>query len=276
MTRALRSLQNPRALLQSSFSIPEDIKLISHLELWTLNSRVLDSFGADVGNPLPAERMAEIEQLGQYYDRWRQQWFDLIANRDDLGGLAVPVLDLYFHASKLCLFSHVFRGSSSTTSNIGHLGGLESWAIDSALSFVQRFMATRAEANKFPVYFGNIVAYCTILLLGVCSPSRAYIDANRNEILNVLLRLSGLLNGLSVTMHSTNPLSAIVPNLDAALNNTLSASRSEQALSVHSVPESHYHFDFSGLSDDALRLTSTPNIDWTKFPVDFAAEFPEI
>ena len=275
MTRPMRSLQNPRALLQSSFSVPEDLKLISHLECWTLNSRALDRFGADVGNPLPDARLTEIDRISDYYDKWRQQWTGLLASRDDLGALAVPTLDLHFHASKICLFSHVFRGSSSGTTST-RARGLETVAINNAVSFIQCFMTARAEAQRLPAYFSSILAFSAVLLLGVCSPSRAWIDPDRNKILNNLLRLCGLLNGLSITMHPTSPLCAIIPNLDEGLNKALSVPQPERAFSVPSDPDSHNHFDFSGVSDDMLRLTSTPTIDWTTFPIDFATEFPEI
>lgn len=48
MMREFQSLKSPKVFLQSSLSTPDDLQLISLVELWSVSSRVFDLFGADV------------------------------------------------------------------------------------------------------------------------------------------------------------------------------------------------------------------------------------
>lgn len=101
-----------------------DLRLISQVELLSINARVFDSFGADLGSSgFSSKRHADLQRLAATYDKWRLDWsphmsclpegdVQLLHRTLTSSSLLDPQLcsDLYFYAAKLHLYSHVFRG----------------------------------------------------------------------------------------------------------------------------------------------------------------------
>ncbi|KPI41979.1 Transcriptional activator of proteases prtT [Cyphellophora attinorum] len=319
MTRAMRSLQNPRALLKSRHSVPADIRLISHLELWTLNTRMLDIFGADVGTPFPVEEKAdELYQLAKYFDRWHKQWSDLVTSQDDLDMSTDPTLDLYYHIARLCLFAHTFRGVSPATpifvprssQSRTDIAEFASHAVDSAIAIVTRFLETHAQAPVLPTYFATSLAFAAVILVTVCSRTMYSTfsdlsDPKKHEARNAVTQLCGLLTGLSLTLSPEHPLCVIAKGLQPVLQSLSTTHQTAPRIEVATIPAGNdfdgglftsrefspdSHFQVNGphyqqMPDDPMLTTvggqpvmlpsTATEIDWSLFPVDFSAEFPD-
>lgn len=288
MTRAMRSLQNPRALLRGEFSVPSDAKLISHLELWSLSNRVFDLFGADVGSPFDPRRGTDLEQLSHYFDEWRRQWTDSLARRDALDEFEQHSMDLYFYSAKLCLFAHVFRGppSRAANNNVGGTAALARKATECALAFVGCVAAGGSghAAPLMPSYLVTITAFASVFLLGTSSSVNSVNNGhqptfplNKGEVLEALRRLFAVLDEARDSMHRAHPFLVVANGLYAALGSRQSSdpdrltSGGGNNNNVATSPSSTL-FDFRLLPKDILGLASTQNIDWTALSTDFEAD----
>ncbi|RFU23914.1 hypothetical protein B7463_g12426, partial [Scytalidium lignicola] len=141
MTREFRSLKSPRAFLESKLCIPDDEKLVSEVELWSISSRVFDIFGADTEATIATDRIAELDSLNRSFDLCRSAVLGAMTMDEGPGDFSEQLFDLHFHCAKLYLFSHTFRGSSqksARSSATSHrMEKFERCGLESALAIVR-------------------------------------------------------------------------------------------------------------------------------------------
>jgi hypothetical protein len=280
MTRDLRSLKSPRALLQSKFSSPSDLKLISQVELWSISSRVFDILGADIESSFVRNRSAELEQLGAAYDRWRHEWLEVLTLRHRLDEFSRQMFDLYFHSAKLYLFSHVFRGPSQrdlqppVTAN--GMDTLAHSAVDSALSII-RCVAdgnqTEVWLGRLPFYFGTTIAFASVLLLRASWNAQPIYNVDKDEVFQHLHRLTQLLQGSSIVLHPAHPFLSIATSLEIAMGGRCQSNRDEVDGNEGPYPP----FDFDMITKDTFNCNFLgDHDDWMTFPDDIELGLPSL
>lgn len=226
MTRTLRSLKSPRTLLRSDHAVPLDAQMIAEVELWTLAAQVFDSFGADVGTSFDQSRLVELNNFGDSFDKWHQEWTQLLSLRMELDDLTQGLWALHYHAAKLCLYSHVLRGTSTTSGpvifedptkqGIANIVGL---AADHALRFFKQFN-TWISHQALPSYFSTMAAFASLFLLRIIpySPSQALTPIqSKQEILPTLRILSQMLHRQFDTRSMPHPLQAVANGIDVVV-----------------------------------------------------------
>lgn len=272
MTRPLRSLQNPRVLLQCEFSIPADLKLINQMELWMTSSRVLDTFGADVGSSFNEKRSAELGQLGDMYDKWRSEWMQRLMPVGGLDQTSRQVFDLYYSSARLCLFTHVFRGSSKTQTEHAfakqELAKYAGHAVESALSFI-RCLIDGNNALILPSYFSTITAFASVFLLGVCRRGQLSERVKADEVIQELHRLKQYLHSTLTPTHQWHPLVAIAKGLENAIPNGQAANEMQSSAAMQpsfNLNPAMNTFDFGPSPEH--------NHSWMAFPCNINTDLP--
>jgi hypothetical protein len=205
--------------------------MISRVELWSISSRVFDMFGADIECNVVSQRPDELARLNIAYDRWREEWLNMLSFKDQPTGSSRRAFDLYFYSAKLYLFSHVFRGSPSQLHNTKppaepdtHVNTFVDGAVKSALSIIRCIVDELDDAKnqkswleKLPPYIGTIVAFACVCLVRV---SRQQIplqcDMRGEDIPGYLHRLVQALRLSPVMDQPVHPLVSIVRSLETA------------------------------------------------------------
>ncbi|KAH8810625.1 hypothetical protein F5884DRAFT_853996 [Xylogone sp. PMI_703] len=225
MTREFRSLKNPRAFLESDLCIPADEKLVSEVELWSINSRVFDIFGADTEATIAIDRIAELDSLNRSFDLCRSTVFGAITMDEGPNDFSDQLFDLHFHCAKLYLFSHTFRGSSqksTRSSATSHrLEKFERGGVESALAIV-RSVACGYEIQRrlemLPSYFGTMIAFASIFLIKICRRETTMLHIDKNEVAASLSRLAEVYSACSERVQPRHPLCSVSKSLKIAMN----------------------------------------------------------
>ena len=267
MTREWQSLKGPREFLQSEFSNCTDLNLISQVEFWSIGRRVFHHFGADVENSTVSQRSAELEQLSQEYDKWRQNWLNVLAPKHQNSAIHPRVFDLYFHSAKLHLYSHVFRGQSRA--QLPPSNEKAENAFESALSIVRCAIDGHESGSwleRLPYYFGTMIAFASICFIRTSLQEGFVNDLMKSEGLDCLRRLAVVLRSSPKSDSATHPLLNIAKSLE---NATHSEPRPVdlQFDSANSIDFYESSFDFDLFATDTLNW-SFPGDQWMMCPDD--------
>ncbi|ETN40060.1 uncharacterized protein HMPREF1541_04335 [Cyphellophora europaea CBS 101466] len=276
MTRTLRSLKNPRALLQSQYAVSLDVQLLAEVELWTLSGKVFNNFGADIGTPFDASRTVELERFGGYFDKWHDEWTQLLSLRGELDAVTDGLWDLHLNAAKLCLYSHVFRGSTGWTANSNSspdtsstmsTSGPATQATDAALGYLHSLTSWR-DPQCLPSYFSTMAAFASVFLLRACSRGTAteqpaQPNLTLDKILSTLHSLSKSLHQTLDISHATHPLLAVANGLDVAVGGRLPTSQAPAPVPATSSDQaqSSSHRKIYAPLVPAPSLDVAPNLD---------------
>lgn len=166
MTHEWRGLKNPATLMQSEYSTPHDLFLICQIELWSINRRVFETFGADIHSSAASRSVADIIRLDGAYTAWYDNWRTALSSQKDGSCAKVQhvLVDFYYHSGRLFLLSHVFRGRPSTFSP----DQSSQAAFSCALSLVQCVIHWSEAAqwlHKLPSYFSTMIAFACVCLV---------------------------------------------------------------------------------------------------------------
>ncbi|OQD95525.1 hypothetical protein PENSOL_c020G06296 [Penicillium solitum] len=229
LTRDFHSLRRPRDFLQSYFTNPSDLSLISQVELWSISSRVFDMFGADIECSAASQRSDKLAQMSAAYDEWLEEWIAMLSFTDAPATFSRRVFDLYFHSAKLYLFSHIFRGSSQDTKlpKAGFEYGSETstnefahGAVRSALAIIKCIVDDNESSSwlgKLPTYIGTMVAFACVCLVKLSVQQGPWApDLQGEGIPSYLQRLVQVLLSSPVINHPTHPLLSIARSLETA------------------------------------------------------------
>lgn len=259
LTREFHSLKSPRAFLESRFSSPFDLRLISQVELWSINSRVFDTFGADTDNCVDSHRLAQISRLEDSYEQWRGYWQGSMGFETSIDHFAGRIFDFYFHSAKLYLFSHVFRGQSELSTEA--LRDVEHYALralEHALSIVCFVSGeTRECLQQLPYYIGAVTAFASVSLVKASSQKRDITCSKEGEdLVTHLHRLVQALHLPSGDTRSSHPLLGIAKSLETAMPST-GAHQFDH--NQHSLPDFNGLFGFEFALDglDMFTVDST-------------------
>ncbi|KAJ5601511.1 hypothetical protein N7510_011045 [Penicillium lagena] len=277
LTRDFQSLRKPREFLQSYFTNPSDLTLISQVEMWSLSSKVFDMFGADIEWHVASQRGAELAQLSNSYERWSEEWLDMLSFGDPstTNTFSCRVFDLYFHSAKLYLYSHIFRGPSpeedtrsklSAESTTG-VNRFVQGALKSALSIVRCIVDNTQPwpwLETLPVYLGAMTAFACVVLVkasrhqGVLSQDMLQTGV---DVPGYLRRLVQVLRASPVVDSPTHPLLNIARSLEVATNGEQQQEHSHQttssALSWDYIPDLDMDFGCFDLFTNEEALDSS-------------------
>ena len=236
MTGEFRSLKKPRTLLDSTFSTSPDLRLVSEVELWSINAQVFEKFGAATDSAFVPAQLHNLQTLNDTYEHWHQDWTSLLRSQLAVNPISSAVLDLIFHSAILNLHSHVFRGRGPQSVGLEDAAGSPSYFAFSAVQNASAIINRMAELNeaqatsKISFYFCTILAFASVFLLKV---PRRYLrhGAQSHSAESILQALERLVFSASSIQNSVHPAPKIIKSLEAAL----------KALSVNE--DNNYRYD---------------------------------
>lgn len=283
MTQDFRSLKSPKFLLQSKFSKPEDVKLISQVELWAISSRVFEVFGADIEAAITTERVAELDALSRAIDLCRSAVLASTSIGNDPSDLSQKLFELYIHCAKLSLFSHAFRGSSQRSEMSSNPSqGIEKFqrsALESALAIVQAVAGgngIEGRLEALPSYIGTMVAFASVTLKKAIEkePTTYYLE--KEEVSAALGRLVEVFQAHAARLPTAHPLRSMARSLSIALKEY--CQRGQDCSNVGFIPEAldETMFDFDNTGSNSLGLGYLNYNDYLSHPDDFRSGFLDL
>ena len=241
MTREFAAIIAPRAFLEiareglssssslsSSSIIPassspfqpyeKDVRLVAQVELWSILSRVYDTFGINTELAVPAHLLPELRRSGLALETWR---IDTGERLDGESGTPHTETDigLHFYSAKLYLCTHAFRGVSSASSTgtvAPELEELADGAVSAARSLLRSLVVSRSlqtQLGHLPTYYATMVAAAVVFLLKmtVRRPAGIHIDAADTRAL--LDQVAGILAEVTAGAHPQNVLAHIAASI---------------------------------------------------------------
>ena len=228
MTREFDTLSPPRAFLDSEFANEADARIVSQLEIWSISSRVHDTFGVDTETIIPQRLLSQFRRLSIALDTWRADWGDRFSRNLFVGSYPQKGVGLHFHFAELYLCSHVFRGPQSEPPPrlAAEMEEFASAGISSACSIVRTIVVDeeiQSYLGGLPTYFDTMIAFSAVFLLKITHKSPANIKIDKEEIFGLIKQLIVVLNNVTSRTHAQHILSSIAASIGKLLDRTRQA-----------------------------------------------------
>ena len=224
MTRDFELLSSPMAFLDCEFAVEDDARLVSQLELWSINSCIFDTFGVDRGMAVPQRLLPQLRRLSIALDTWWADWDDRFGRIKQVNHHHKKDVALHFHFAKLYLCSHVFSGASPEGGPYQLSSEMDEFA-DSAIlsaSSIIRVIIADQEIKSFlgilPTYFDTVIVFAAVFLLKLVHRAPANIRIDREEILGLVRHLVTVLRNVTAQMHTQHLLSNIATSIRKLLD----------------------------------------------------------
>lgn len=242
MTHEFASLISPRNFLDTEFATEDDARLVSQVEIWSISSRIFDTFGTDTDTPIPEQLLPQFRRLSISLDTWRADWNERFMINNHVGNYPKKGVGLHFNFAKLYLCSHVFRGAAQTENttfqNSPEMEEFANAAVHSATSIL-RVIVTDNEIQSYldglPTYFDTMIAFAVVFLLKVITKHPDGVRIDRAEIFRLLEQLITILKNVTSRMHPQHLLSSIANSIGKLLER----SRQQFVLNPHGGSSSH-------------------------------------
>lgn len=239
MTHNFNSLSSPTAFLDSEFATEEDAGLISQIEIWSINSRVFDTFGVDTEMVVSGRLLPQLRRLSIALDTWRADWSDQLSRTERLSSYSKTRIDLHFYFAKLYLCSHVFRGPQPEISVSYYLSSemeeFANLALHSASSIIRVVVIDheiQSILSDLPTYFHTMLAFAAVFLLKMARKGPANVKVDKEEIFGLIEQLIRALTIVTTGMHPQHLLYSIATSIGKLLQTT------RQSQSTSAVPDS--------------------------------------
>jgi hypothetical protein len=226
MTRDFSLLSSPLAFLDSEFATKEDNALISQLEIWSISSRIFDTFGVDPEMAVSERLIPQLQRLSISLKTWRTDWTDRIARNGGMGTNLTIGIDLHFYFAKLYLCSHVFRGSHSERDSQQISSNMKEFAhsaMDSAASIVRLIVDDRSVQSslaELPTYYHTMLAFAAVFLLKIARRGPTNIRIDRDESFGLMERFIAVLTNVTAKVHQQHSLYNIATSIRKLLQTT--------------------------------------------------------
>ncbi|KJR88575.1 uncharacterized protein SPSK_07222 [Sporothrix schenckii 1099-18] len=219
MTREFTALIAPRAFHgMEHANTPDDFRLVAQVELWSVLSRVYDTFGVNTDMAIPAHQMSEFRRLGVALESWRIDAYDKLPADADTKSIDVG-LHAYF--AKLYLCTHAFRGVTRTSAVPQDMEEFADAAVYTGHSLLRSLVVNpdlQMHFQGLPTYFATMVAASFVFLLKMTIKRPANVRFNRDETCALLRQASDVLIAISRSMHSQHVLYSIAVSIAKLVN----------------------------------------------------------
>lgn len=283
LTRDFSSVAPPSEFLRSEFATEEDARLVSQVEIWSVNTRVFDQFSLDPEAHLSDQLTPQIRRLSIALDTWRADWQERFQYNASVGNYPRKGVGLHYHFAKLFLCSHVFRRAPSPNDEQMQLDSdLEEFAnmaIHSATAILQVIVADQeiqSYLQGLPAYFDTMIAFAFVFLLKVTIKNPANLRIDKGPITETLDSLVKVLKNTTASMHPRHLLTSIASSIQKLLDRFSHNTPSQEGSSTQPVappgPSVSFEPENQWLSPtDAMFLE---NYDFTYSPgADFNLDF---
>jgi hypothetical protein len=244
MTHDFEALNPTASFLDSKYATEDDASLVSQVEIWSIGTRVFETFGVDTDAPVSDRLVPQLRRFGIALDTWRANWNERFNVNSHVGNYPREGVGLYFHFAKLYLCSHVFRGLQRTTNTLFDMASeMEEFATTAVLSAISilRIIVSDSEIkshlNGLPLYFDTMIAFAVVFLLKMATRDSGNVRIDRHEVLSLVGQLDGVLKSLKPSFHRRHLLFSIATSIEKLLDRCLQPANQETLLR----PSAHMH-----------------------------------
>ncbi|EXJ77963.1 hypothetical protein A1O3_09122 [Capronia epimyces CBS 606.96] len=220
LTRDFGFVTAPSDFLKSDFATKDDERLVSQVELWSINTRVFDHFSLDPDCHLSVQSVPQLRRLSIALDTWRADWNERLPTNEYVSNYPRKGVGLHYHFSKLFLCSHVFRRAPALEGDLSHLEPdleeIATGALHAATSILQVTVADQeiqSHLHGLPAYFETMIAFAFVFLLKVTIKSPANLRIDKTGISETLGNLVTVLEGITANMHPRHLLTSIASSM---------------------------------------------------------------
>ncbi|PGH18207.1 hypothetical protein AJ79_00545 [Helicocarpus griseus UAMH5409] len=194
-----RDFVNWETHLASPYAGEIDRRLVSHIDLLMLLSRVRQVYGVDTMKPIQEHMVPQLRGFLAQLDQWSTTWTGTLARNKWLGNFPSEAVKLHGHFARFFVCSLAFRGLSVTSSStssapnqplspppptttlLPSLQSIAASAIATALTILHQLIDSddlRACLVGVPHYFHTMFAFAAVFLLKVATRYRAHVDVD--------------------------------------------------------------------------------------------------
>ena len=225
MTHECDSIRAATKMLSLPHATQDDARLISQANIWTISTKVFDTFGTDVSSPLDVKQLPQLRRLNIALETWRADWIEAFNYHDHVGNYPAKGVGLHFHFAKLYLCSHAFRGMTESnhvrTVVDPEIVEIMTTALNSAI-WIVRTVNTDTEIqshfNGLPLYFDTMTAFAAVFLLKVIRSFSGILRLDVDDLLSLVEGLADTLKRSTACMHRWHLLADIANSLHKAVD----------------------------------------------------------
>ena len=181
--------------LASPYAGEVDLRLISHIDLLLLLSRVRETYGVDMMKPVPQTLIPQLRQYLVDLENWGNKWTGRLARNQWLGSFPSQAVQLHWRFAKFFICTHAYRGLNveSTTLRLSpELEDIATSAISTAMSILQMLIDSeelRAYLVGIPHYFHTMFAFAAVFLLKVATRYKQHVQVDLNVVFDTSRRV---------------------------------------------------------------------------------------
>jgi hypothetical protein len=244
MTHDFEALNPTASFLDSKYATEDDARLVSQVEIWSIGTRVFETFGVDTDAPVSDRLVSQLRRFGIALDTWRVNWNERFNVNSHVGNYPRKGVGLHFHFAKLYLCSHAFRGLHRTANTLFNMSSeMEEFANTTVLSAISilRIIVSDSEIqshlNGLPLYFDTMIAFTVVFLLKIATRDSGNVRIDRHEVLSLVGQLNDVLKSLKPSFHRRHLLFSIATSIEKLLDRCLQPANQETLLR----PSAHTH-----------------------------------
>ena len=244
MTHDFEALNPTASFLDSKYATEDDARLVSQVELWSIGTRMFETFGVDTDAPVSDRLVPQLRRFGIALDTWRANWNERFNVHSHAGNDPRTGAGLHFHFAKLYLCSHAFRGLHRTANTPFDMSSdMEEFASTAVLSAISilRIIVSDSEIqlhlNGLPLYFDTMIAFAAVFLLKIATRDSGSVRIDRHEVLSLVGQLDGVLKSLKPSFHRRHLLLSIATSIEKLLDRCLQPANQDTLLR----PLAHTH-----------------------------------
>lgn len=138
MTHEFEVLSPVASFSDSKYAAEDDTRLISQVEIWSISTRVFETFGVDTEAPILDRLVPQLRRFGIALDTWRANWNEHFNVNSHVGNYPRKVSDSIFISQS---FTYALTLSAGCLKRqIHHFKCLQKWRSLLAPLFFLRFL----------------------------------------------------------------------------------------------------------------------------------------
>lgn len=190
-----RDFVNWQTHLASPFASEGDLRLVSHIDLLLLLSRIRQTYGIDTMKPIPPSSISQLRGFLDQLNIYGHTWTGKLARNKWLGNFPSMAVQIHWRFAKFFLCSHAFRGLNVENSSIAlhpDLEDIAASAISTAVSILEMLIESdelRANLVGVPHYFHTMFAFAAVFLLKVAARYRQHVNVDLGVVFTTSRRV---------------------------------------------------------------------------------------
>lgn len=229
LTRDYEEITKSRDILSLPQATEDDARLVSQVELWSITSKVLETFGFDVElSPTPSV-VSRMRRFAIEYDTWRADWNDRFGRHVHVGNYPRKGVKLHVTFAKLYLCSHAFRGlpmntaeDRSTMDNLGtDVEDMATAAVYSAQNILETMVSDteiQEHLNGLPLYFNTMIVFAVVFLFKIATKFSHVMNIDVDKTLRLLTSVENILESVTSNMSNRHLLTTVSKAIETLLN----------------------------------------------------------